>query len=273
MIKRFNWISTNEGLNRFDGINNTIFRSNPFDNKTISNNSSKSVFQIDNDGVFIATSSGLDYFNYEKLAFERIESKSSPTSFYSYDNYVFVPTEEEGLFIYDTKKDSILDDLKFDPRNPLSISSSIFNDSQNENILLSLYGGDSTLWIGTTNGLNRYNLSNKSNKRFYNEESITSIPSNFIYDIFSKENQILVATEGGLAIINKNDNSIKQIDFFKNSEVYDLFEVSGNLLIHSEKGIIMVKNLDENKFEILYSDNLITVKKINNNEFVLLDRN
>ena len=27
----------------------------------------------------------------------------------------------------------------------------------------------------------------------------------------------------------------------------------------------MVKNLEENKFEILYSDNLITVKKINNN--------
>ena len=120
--RNFNWISTNEGLNRFDGINNTIFRSNPFDNKTISNNSSKSVFQIDNDGVFITTSSGLDYFNYEKLEFERIESKSSPTSFYSYDNYVFIPTEEEGLFIYDTKNDSILDDLKFDPRNPLSIS-------------------------------------------------------------------------------------------------------------------------------------------------------
>ena len=44
-------------------------------------------------------------------------------------------------------------------------------------------------------------------------------------------------------------------------------------LIHSDKGIIMVKNLEENKFEILYSDNLITVKKINNNEFVLWDKN
>ena len=271
--KGFNWISTNEGLNRFDGINNTIFRSNPFDNKTISNNSSKSVFQIDNDGVFITTSSGLDYFSYEKLEFERIESKSSPTSFYSYDNYVFIPTEEEGLFIYDTKNDSILDDLKFDPRNPLSISSSIFSDSQNENILLSRYNGDSTLWIGTTNGLNRYNLSKKSNKRFYYEESNTSIPSNFIYDIFSIENQILIATDGGLAIIDKNDNSIRQIDFFKNSEVYDLFEVSGNLLIHCEKGIFMIKNLEENKFEILYSDNQITVKKINSKEFVLWDNN
>ena len=268
----FNWISTDEGLNRFDGINNTVFRSNPFDNKTISNNSSKSVFQIDSDGVFITTSSGLDYFNYEKLEFERIESKSSPTSFYTYANYVFIPTEEEGLFIYDVKNDSILDDLKFDPRNPLSISSSIFNDSQNENVLLSLYGGDSTLWIGTTNGLNRYNLSNKSNKRFYNEESSTSIPSNFIYDIFSIENQILIATDGGLAIIDKIDNSIRQIDFFNNSEVYDLFEISGNLLVHCDRGIFMIKNLEENNFEILHTDNQITVKKINNNEFVLWDK-
>ena len=34
--KGFNWISTNEGLNRYDGLNNSIFRSTPFYKKTIS---------------------------------------------------------------------------------------------------------------------------------------------------------------------------------------------------------------------------------------------
>ena len=75
-INGFNWISTDEGLNRFDGIKNTVFRSNPFDNKTISNNISKSVFQVNNKGVFVSTSSGLDYFDYKSLEFKRIESKS-----------------------------------------------------------------------------------------------------------------------------------------------------------------------------------------------------
>ena len=39
--KGFNWISTNEGLVRFDGINSSLFRSNPFDQNTISDNSIK----------------------------------------------------------------------------------------------------------------------------------------------------------------------------------------------------------------------------------------
>lgn len=265
----FNWISTSEGLNRFDGINNTIFRSNPFDNKTISNNFSKSVFQVDNEGVFITTSSGLDYFNYKNLEFERIESKSSPTSFYSYENYVFTPTETEGLFIYDVENDSIIEDLKFDPRNPLSISSSNFTEFQNDNILLSLFGGDSTLWIGTSNGLNRYNLKTKSNKRFYNEETDSSIPSNYIYDIYSIDSLIFIATDNGVATINKFDNSIKQIDFFRNIEVYDLFEISGNLLIHDSRGIYKVENLMDKKFIQIYSGSEISLKKINSNEFVI----
>ena len=259
----FNWISTAEGLNRFDGINNTIFRSNPFDNKTISNNFSKAVFQVDDDGVFITTSAGLDYFNYKNLEFERIESKSSPTSYYSYENYVFIPTEKEGLFIYDVENDTIIDDLKFDPRNPLSISSSNFTEAQNDNILLSLFGGDSTLWIGTSNGLNRYNLKTKSNKRFYNEESDTSIPSNYIYDVHSIDSSIFIATDRGIAIINKLDNSIKQVEFFSNIEVYDLFEISGNLLIHDSRGIYKVENLKDKKFNQIYSGNEITIKKIN----------
>ena len=51
--KTFSWISTPEGLNRFDGNDNTIFRSNPFDSTTINDNNILGVFQIDNNGVFL----------------------------------------------------------------------------------------------------------------------------------------------------------------------------------------------------------------------------
>ena len=270
-INGFNWISTNEGLNRFDGINNTIFRSNPFDNKTISNNISKSVFQVDDNGVFITTTTGLDYYNYKDLEFERIESKSSPTSHYSFENYLFIPTEEEGLFIYDVKKDTILDDLKFDPRNPLSISSSNFSNQQNDNILISLYGNDSTLWIGTSNGLNRFNLKTGSNKRFYSDESENSIPSNFIYDVFSYDSLIFIGTEKGIATINKIDNSIIRLPFFKNKQVYNLFEVAGNLLIHDTRGVFKIESLEKNKYTPVYLGDELNLKIINNNEFVIWD--
>ena len=76
--KTFSWISTPEGLNRFDGKNNNVFRSNPFDSTTLINNNVLGVFQIDNDGVFIKSIEGLDYFNYSNFNFKRIQDKSKP---------------------------------------------------------------------------------------------------------------------------------------------------------------------------------------------------
>ena len=111
--KGFNWISTEECLVRYDGINSTFFRSNPFDENTISDNSIKNVFQADSDGVFISSQTGLDYFDYNKLLFKRIESSATPTSNYKFSNFLFTSTENQGLFIYDLKKDTIIENLKF----------------------------------------------------------------------------------------------------------------------------------------------------------------
>ena len=89
------------------------------------------------------------------------------------------------------ENDTILEEFKFDPRNPLSISSSQFNDNQNDVILFSLYNQDSALWVGTSNGLNKIDLNTKSNKRYYSEGTPNSLPSNFIYDIYSYDSLIL----------------------------------------------------------------------------------
>ena len=70
----------------------------------------------------------------------------------------------------------------------------------------------------------------------------------------------------GVATINKLDNSIKQVDFFRNIEVYDLFEISGNLLIHDSRGIYKVENLMDKKFIQIYSGSEISLKKINSND-------
>ena len=47
----FFWVSTPEGLNRYDGSINSIFKSNPFDSTTLSNNLVYETFQIDNNDI------------------------------------------------------------------------------------------------------------------------------------------------------------------------------------------------------------------------------
>ena len=87
--------------------------------------------------------------------------------------------------------------------------------------------------------------------------------------IYSFDSLLFVGTDQGLSTINRNNNSINEIDFLKNSQVYNIFEISGNLCFHTSKGIYKLKNLFTNSFEEIYSGKQLNLKVINNNEFVV----
>ena len=271
--KNFSWISTSEGLNRFDGTNNIVYRSNPFDSSTVIDNNILSSFQVDKNGIFISSNSGLDYFNYNKFNFTRIQNLSKPVHFISDGNLLFSSTKTEGVFIFDVKT-KLLENLKFDPRNPLSISSSVFDENQNDILFKHKTKKINDLWIGTTYGLNKYNLLTKSNKRFYYSESNNGIPSNYINDIFdfnSELDRILVATDKGIASINLINNKIQIIDNFKNKNVINIFRILDEILILSEDGIYKILEVNNGDFKTtkIIEESNLKFKKISSNEFII----
>ena len=285
--KTFSWISTPEGLNRFDGKNNTVFRSNPFDSTTIIDNNVFEVFQIDNNGVYVKSNEGLDYFNYSDFNFKRIQDKSRPIHHLFEDNKLFFSTETEGLFVYDLNKNDI-DNFKFDPRNPLSISSSNFSENQNQILkLIRIDNTSSDLWIGTLYGLNKFNLNTKSSKRFYENSQDNSLNSNIINDIFdladstisfdkNLSSKLLIATDNGLSIIDKLSNEITNYDNLKNDKIYNIFKLSNVMLLHKQDGIFKIESLNENEVElskVFSSKNEIKTKVINDTEFIIYIEN
>ena len=285
--KTFSWISTPEGLNRFDGKNNTVFRSNPFDSTTIIDNNVFEVFQIDNNGVYVKSNEGLDYFNYSDFNFKRIQDKSRPIHHLFEDNKLFFSTETEGLFVYDLNKNDI-DNFKFDPRNPLSISSSNFSENQNQIIkLIRIDNTSSDLWIGTLYGLNKFNLNTKSSKRFYENSQDNSLNSNIINDIFdladstisfdkNLSSKLLIATDNGLSIIDKLSNEITNYDNLKNDKIYNIFKLSNVMLLHKQDGVFKIESLNENEVtlsKVFSSRNEIKTKVINDTEFIVYIEN
>ena len=285
--KTFSWISTPEGLNRFDGKNNTVFRSNPFDSTTIIDNNVFEVFQIDNNGVYVKSNEGLDYFNYSDFNFKRIQDKSRPIHHLFEDNKLFFSTETEGLFVYDLNKNDI-NNFKFDPRNPLSISSSNFSENQNQIIkLIRIDNTSSDLWIGTLYGLNKFNLNTKSSKRFYENSQDNSLNSNIINDIFdladstisfdkNLSSKLLIATDNGLSIIDKLSNEITNYDNLKNDKIYNIFKLSNVMLLHKQDGVFKIESLNENEVtlsKVFSSRNEIKTKVINDTEFIVYIEN
>ena len=273
----FFWISTSDGINRYDGSLNSIYKSNPFDSTTLSNNSVLETFQISDDGLFIKSTSGLDYFSYSKNTFQRIDI-DAPISQTKYDNSLIITSKNDGVFILNLE-DFSTKNLKFDPRNPLSISSSNFNSYQNQ---VTLPVNDD-IWIGTSYGLNKYNINTDLNKRFYETRDENTLRSNIINDLFyvdenlsgskiSISNKILASTQNGLSLINPENDEIYNYPSLTNSNIYNIFTLDGDILIHTENGIFLIKNIDEEKInleKISNSSALSKVRKINNNEFIL----
>jgi ligand-binding sensor domain-containing protein len=57
------WLGTDEGLNRFDGIRTTNYRSNIFDTTTISSNRVWDIFVDNKNNVWVLNDRGVDLYN------------------------------------------------------------------------------------------------------------------------------------------------------------------------------------------------------------------
>jgi len=280
--RNFSWIGTSQGLNKNDGILNQIFRSNPFDSTTLINNNIYNSFQINEKGTFFKSNGGLDFYNYKKYSFKRISGESKPIHQIALNNNIVFTTENKGVYEYNTL-DETINNFRFDPRKPLSISSSNFSENQND--VLHVLKNDSnnvSILIGTTYGLNNFNLTNKTSKRYYQNQSENTLSSNFIYDIFeikkskviskNLDNNFLIATDRGLSILDLANNKIKNIKFFEGKSVKNVFEFNNELFIHSENLIYKVNSLEGDKIETkkIYSNRSnFKIKKINDDELIV----
>ena len=145
-------VGTDEGLNRFDGVQNKIYRSNIFDDKTISGNRVWITYLDKNNTLWVGTDRGVCYYDKEKDIFHRIETGSKPIHVLETEESVYFTTSNNGVFKI-IKQEKRVFNYQFDPLDPFSLSSSKFSEGQTK----PLYVKGEFIWIGTTNGLNQIN--------------------------------------------------------------------------------------------------------------------
>ena len=198
--KGYMWIGTQDGLNRFNGYDFTIFKNDPNDKTTISDNSILKIYEDRTGNIWIATLNGLNQYNRQTETFIRYffrekSNKKIKSQFISIieDSYsnLWIGSRRNGLIKFNKKNKNWVR-LVNNKNDPDSLSSN--------NILTLSNGKNGDIWIGTSGGgLNRYDIKKNKFTSYKNKlNDINSISNNTIRAIFfENKNKIWLGTHGG----------------------------------------------------------------------------
>ncbi|MCH7963346.1 MAG: SpoIIE family protein phosphatase [Bacteroidetes bacterium] len=210
----FMWFGTQDGLNRYDGYNFKVFKNDPENPNSLTDNFIFSIYEDDSGTIYIGTQSGnLHEYDPKKESFTVVSSDSIDLSktvmssvlavYYDKSNIKWIGglSQETGLKM-ENKETGEVKTFIHDPNNKSSLS--------NNKVYSILRDSKGSLWIGTFDGLNK--LEEKTGRFLhykYDPADPNSISDNFVWPIYEDSRGILwVGTvRGGLCKFDPQSNS------------------------------------------------------------------
>lgn len=228
--KGFMWYGTQDGLNKYDGYNITVYKNNQLDSNSLSNNFINALYETKNGDIVIGTNGGgFDLYNLSTGKFVHHIGVSGNNNSLSNNNVKSILEDSDGLLWIGT-------DDGLNSYNPKTKKNTRYlNDNNNANSISNNNAwclhetADSKLWIGTYGGgLNSYDK--KTGKfehfnQFDNAGNLLFENINLIRSIYEdKEGVFWIGTFGaGVQIFNpqtgKFINNLREKEGDKNSLV------------------------------------------------------
>ncbi|UFH53665.1 sensor histidine kinase [Spirosoma sp. KNUC1025] len=192
----FIWISTVNGLNRFDGLRCLTFTRQPGNLKSLSHRVVRTVFTSRNGTIWVGTQEGLNRFEPATQTFQRFSfAHLGPNS-----NLIRHITENADGRLWLSTRGGL---LQFDPATgkaiPITLPVGTELASSVKAIRRTLIDGR-TLWIGTQGGLFAYDLPTKQIRRFQHDTlDRASLPHNYVTSLARnpRTGEIMVGTNSG----------------------------------------------------------------------------
>lgn len=205
----FIWVGTEDGLNRFDGIQ---FRSYSQDSKLthfLGNNYITALFEDSNHNLFVANINGLKIYNQKDETFQNVELTVDikkehlfiTSLLESRDGDIWIATAGHGLIRLEGSK-----------RKPVYYDelSKKINNIHIEHIIEDKAG---IIWLGTSNGVNSYNPKTGEIKSYLLDNNENDSERNEVSSLCEdNENNIYIGLlSGGLLKLHKNTGYIEKI--------------------------------------------------------------
>jgi signal transduction histidine kinase/ligand-binding sensor domain-containing protein/CheY-like chemotaxis protein len=279
--KGFMWIGTQDGLNKFDGINFTVYHHIPGDSSSISENFIVNICEDKKGNLWVGTLNGLniydritDKFKTINLFSEKEHSEQQTIYSLSSDNEanLWVGTDQFGVYkiygSFENKPNSNLTTRKFNYKIKYIDLQPVFPEIKPEDIAIKYLYFDSKnkLWVGTNyyglfaldfpNGINGDRVAGK--RFFYNPHDLNSLSDNYVLNIVEdKFNTIWIGLyDGGI-------NRIIPAAFSNSGkdEVMHFMPVINSIKTNKKLGILcMLEDNNENIWFGTVNEGLLNIR-------------
>lgn len=204
----FLWIGTEDGLNKYDGYEFKVYRHNPSDKHSIAGNHIQAIVQDDQNNLWIGTkSSGLSMLDYSTGEFRSYFADSNnPHALPENAVYGLLVDNRGRLWVKTQTYLSLFrgDALGFENYGHFH---NVFNVREAFKYPLVLES-DTSILVGTNNGLNRFNTASKQFTRFSCLPTAQNIGQEAVFDVWPYNKEFnLVATSSGLQILQFSEEN------------------------------------------------------------------
>ena len=229
------WLATDQGLNRFDGINNSVFRSNPFITTALKGNRVWHVEDYAVDTLVVISDNAFHLFTPKNYSFARFDIESRPTTIYRDGIEFWITTLDKGIYRFD--KNQKLHHFKFDPLNPFSIATSEFKSTTGTKFATDNQG---KVWLATEKGLCSIDKDSGFVSRYFQSNTNNKLLSNRVNSVYFYNDVLHIGTDNGLNYLNTQSMEFSSEETLNGISINNIDESSGSVLVFSDNGIFKI---------------------------------
>lgn len=227
----FIWISTEDGLNRFDGVRFNVYRSKRGDKNSLKNNYVRTVFEDSKGNIWVGCVNGLMRYDRGEDKFYEIEVRFRKQVVETHITSII--ETQSGEIVMTTSGVGII--RSKDGNKSFEVDEYLFPQLSSRYLVAIRQDAHGDIWIASENqGLNRVNASLQTVETY---KAPMGIGSNQISSIaFSENNEVFIGTlTAGLFKFDKKNNVFTSIPY-KNAQITLPIK---SLLYDSQRGLLV----------------------------------
>ncbi len=258
------WIGTRDGVNRYDGINFTVYKNDKKDSTSISSSQVDVIFEDSKKNLWFGVGDGIcrydrDKNNFEKINFlddnnENLDIHGIVSIFEDNTQRLWLGSNNNGVYWLDYENKRL---HNFKNKDIPCIYATSINQDRKGNLWFS-FRNDQYI----AGGMVKYNPLTNNTKWYNSKDSLFKIDDVYSFTIDSNEN-LWIGSSSGLYMMNDEENKFAKLQIDKkdlnsnnNNQIHFITkDKEGNILIATDGSGLIILDPETQTFHTILSTN------------------